>query len=109
MRKRSEQPYIALFQVSIGERKALSAYELSSMFSIHLRNTRPYLKLLHEEKRIYVSRWVKRKNGPAVPYFSLNPYGDLEDAEYPKALTQAEIKRRTRLLTSLVMRGEISC
>lgn len=98
MNPREDQPYLALFIKHILRTGPSSAYDLSAAFSLSIRNTRVYCKMLHNDKKIYICSYIKKMQGPAIPVYALNPLGDLEDIEYPKPLTAAQSKRRQRLL-----------
>lgn len=97
MRPRIEQPYTRLFLSSI-MKSPCPASDLAIEYSISLRNTRPYLQILHEQKSIYICSYIKKLQGPAVPVYAYNKGGEFEDIEYPKPLTGAESMARRRLI-----------
>jgi len=52
-----------------------------------------WLAILNEESTVYISRWVRRKNGP-VPFYRLRVKESSVDSPKPQALTNAEYQRR---------------
>ena len=96
MNPREDQPYLALFIKHILRTGPSTAYDLSAAFSLSIRNTRVYCKMLHDNKKIYICSYYKPSRGPYVPVYALNPLGDLEDIEYPKPLTRAEYSKNYR-------------
>lgn len=52
-----------------------------------------WLGILHEERVVYLSKWVHRKNGP-VPFYRLRVKESSKDAPKPAPLTDAEIQQR---------------
>ena len=77
--------------------KKLSPLDAAEFLHIHLRNARAYCNLLHAHHQVYVVRWIKKHQGPAMPVYAYDLLGDAEDAEYPPPLNGAEQKRRQRL------------
>lgn len=98
MRPRVEQPVAKLILSALVKYPQLTAYQLADIIKIDVRNIRYYLKILKDQRRIYITRYLKGQRGPAVPVWKLDLYGDSDDADYPIALTKAEVKRRSRLL-----------
>lgn len=89
MRPRNEQPVVTLILRAL-QAKPLTIYGLEPVIGITRRNLREYMKLLKEEKRIYVFRYETHGHGPKVPVYAL---GDHADAVYPRARTTAEQAR----------------
>lgn len=102
MRQRKEQSNLVLIRRLFLPKAALTAYQVAEFVGLTVRNTRPYLKILHEGKEIYIVRYVKKLNGPAIPVYSVDTYKDAEDAPYPRAKSGAErmkLRRKLKCLT----------
>lgn len=52
-----------------------------------------WLGILHEERVVYLSKWVHRRNGP-VPFYRLRVKESSKDAPKPAPLTDAETQQR---------------
>ena len=65
MRPRAEQPVVELILRYL-EFGPATVNELEGLLRIKRRNLRPYLVLLHAQKRIHISGWEQR-TGPALP------------------------------------------
>lgn len=101
MNPREDQPYLALFIKHILRTGPSSAYDLSAAFSLSIRNTRVYCKMLHDNKKIYICSYITQKRGPHIPVYALNPVGDLEDIKYPQPLNMTEYQRKRRIRIKL--------
>lgn len=101
MRRREEQSALALIERFLKDKGGLTSYQLAELLGINIRNVRPYMKILHERKTVFVEDWKTPKlgHGPKVPVWRLNEYGDGEDEPYPKATSpqaRARIYRKRR-------------
>ena len=72
MRPRNEQPVVTLILKELEEGPA-TAYDLCEVVGIHIRNMRPYMKLLLERGRVKISRPEPRTKtpGPRPPIYIL--------------------------------------
>ena len=95
MRKRNEQPALILIVRFLKEKGGLTSYQLAELLGLNVRNVRPYMKILHAERKVFIEGYKKQSNGPLIPIWRLDEIGDCEDEPYPKALTPAE---RVRIL-----------
>ena len=68
MRPRAEQPVVALILRDL-EFGPATVNELEGLLRIKRRNLRPYLVLLHEQRRVHISGWEQR-TGPALPIWA---------------------------------------
>lgn len=93
MRKREEQPALKLIE-RYTKARGLTCYELAELLKINVRNVRPYLKILAEQKRVFVEDWKASKNGKGskIAVWRLNEYED-ESEPYPKPPSCAERNR----------------
>lgn len=95
MRRRSEQPALILIVRFLKEKRGLTSYQLAELLGITVRNVRPYMKILHAQKKVFIEGWKKKRNGPLIPIWRLDEIGDCEDEPYPKTLKPVE---RIRIL-----------
>ncbi len=101
MRKREEQAVLVLIERLMKGKSGLTAYQLAERLGINVRNVRPYMKILHAAKSVFVEDWKTPKlgHGPKIPVWRWNDYGDCEDEPYPKAVPhkeRAKLKRKRR-------------
>lgn len=104
MRPRNEQPAVKLILRAL-ETDDLTAYELSECIGINIRNVRPYMKLLKDQKLVHVLKYECHGNGPKVPRWSL---GDEPSAGYPARRTHAEQQRITRARKLWAQQNKVS-
>lgn len=101
MRKREEQSALTLIERFLKDKGGLTSYKLAELLGINIRNVRPYMKILHERKTVYIEDWKTPKlgHGPKVPVWGLNEFGTIEDEPYPKPVSpqvRARIKRKRK-------------
>lgn len=101
MRKREEQSALVIIEQLMKGKGGFTAYKLAELLGLNVRNVRPYLKILHQRKAVFVEDWKTPKlgHGPKVPIWRWNDYGDGEDEPYPKAVPhkeRAKLKRKRR-------------
>lgn len=104
MRPRAEQPAITLI-LRMLEESELSAYVLAQRLGIDVRNTRQYMALLHQDRKVHIAAWEKagiHGNGPPVPVWAL---GKGIDAQRPIAMDRktqmARFRARSRSVIGL--------
>lgn len=86
-----------LLLAAFKEGKKISPKDAAELLHIHLRNARAYCNLLHTHHQIYVVRWIKKLQGPAMPVYAYDLLGDAEDEPYPPPMTNTEHMRKSRL------------
>ena len=74
MRPREEQPVIELILRDIEDGPA-TAKDLEESMGVNRRNIRPYIKILHQFKKIHIGGWEQR-TGPALPVWFYGPGRD---------------------------------
>jgi len=88
MRKREEQSALALIERLLKDKGGLTSYQLAELLGINIRNVRPYMKILHDRKTVFIQDWKtpKHGHGPKIPVWRLDEYDDGDDEPYPKPI-----------------------
>lgn len=86
MRRREEQSALTLIERFLKDKGGLTSYQLAELLGIHVRNVRPYMKILHDRKTVFIQAYKtpKHGHGPKVPVWRLDEYDDGDDEPYPK-------------------------
>lgn len=88
MRKREEQPVLTLIERFLQDKGSLTSYDIAKLLGIHVRNVRPYMKILHERKVIFIQDWKTPKgaNGKKIPVWRIDECKEGDDEPYPKPI-----------------------
>lgn len=80
MRPRAEQPIVELIRRDLLTGPA-TAYDLADTLGLTVRNTRPYLRMMHADKEIHVCDYERKPQGPPRKVYA---FGNRPDAKQPR-------------------------
>lgn len=80
MRPRAEQPVRTLILRDL-ESGPATPYDLAAAIGIHVRNMRPYVKLMHEAGEIHVCDYERGHQGPPRRVYAI---GQRKDKPQPR-------------------------
>ena len=73
----------------------MTKYQIAEVCFVSFRNANEYLKLMHEDREVYIHSWIRSGSGGGS-WTKVWAYGDGQDARKPRPTTPAERSRKRR-------------